>query len=171
MPNSNGTFSQPIPFFRFLDSVGNGSGSKTMVANFSGAATSYKMIVPAGKIYIATQFVIHISGAGSYSATNFGGIATLTNGILLNIRMNGVVGSLLDNVAIKDNSTFYHMSPQLMQIINLAGATSVLVAQYNPSDFGLPATLNGDTGDYIEAVLHDDFSLLGTFDMHVKGYV
>lgn len=142
-----------------------------MAGNFAAAATSYKMIVPAGKIYVATQFVLHISGGGSYSATNFGGIAGLTNGILLNIRINGTVGSLLDNVPIKDNSTFYHMSPSNMQIINLAGATSVLVAQYNPADFGLPATLNGDTGDYVEAVLHDDLSLLGTFDMHVKGYV
>ncbi len=171
MPNSNGTFSVPVPLFRFLDSVGNGTGSKTMVANFAGAATSYKVLVPAGKIYVLTQFVIHISGTGTYSAVNFGGISGLTNGVLLNIKMNGNIGPLVDNVPIKDNSTFYHLSPSSVQIINLAGSTSVLVAQYNPTDFGMPATLNGDAGDYIEAVLHDDLSALGTFDMHVKGFV
>lgn len=90
---------------RYLDTVGDGSGSKDM----SGAVDTYFLTPPAGMMYIIDE--IRIIGWDDQVAAGvtFMGIAALTNGCKLEIRSQPgasaaiVIEDLTDGLPIKSN--------------------------------------------------------------------
>lgn len=172
MPRIDGFFSQPMPVIRFLDTVGNGSGNKNIAGNYAAAPQSFKMIVPAGLIYIISSFNVHISDSGNFTSGGFGANALpLTNGFQINAKMNGNIGSLIDNMPIKTNANFLHISQDTTLLTAFSGGGNVLSSTFTPTSFGIAGYFNGDKGDYLEIIVNDDLTFIKDFHAIVKGYV
>lgn len=171
MPYNDGLYHKPLPFMRFLDSVGNGSGTKDLNGNYSVTPQSFKMIVPAGVTYVVNQFTVHIGDNGTFSVDQFGSMAALANGCLMNMQINGIVYSLLDNTAIKNNGNFFHFSAATDLIVAFSGTGNLLQSTFTGADFGCVAMLNGDLGDYLEIIIQDNLTGLTNFHAIARGYI
>lgn len=95
------------PFFRFLDTDGDGTGTKVAIGNYSGGQ-DFKYVHPRGSNTIADihRLMVHIQDTSPLSADEYGGLAALTNGIqLLVTDVNDVTfRDLTDGVPIKSNA-------------------------------------------------------------------
>jgi hypothetical protein len=92
--------------FRFLDTTGDGSGTKNANVNGSVTPVIFRINAPTGYEYIIPRMLVKIEDASaSFSAENYGAISTLANGITLAIHdENGdSILDLLDGLTIKSN--------------------------------------------------------------------
>lgn len=140
---------------RFLDTNGNGTGTKNANGNYSGAEEIFYIQPPSGQKYKIGSLVISIVDNGAYGYDNYGAMNALTNGIIFRVR-NGagtVLLDITDGIPIKKN----------------AGFTRITSEFYTPKDhifirinfvdsFGSSITLDGDNGEKLEAVLNDNFT-------------
>ena len=166
------------PLVRFLDTVGDGSGSKNVIGNYSAVAETFLCTPPVGKIFTFYSLTLHITAniAGNVNAADYAAVAGgLTNGYLLTTKnASGTIFNLTDDVPITDNEELEHLG---------AGDTTVRIIEYSGNDksiivyidffeqFGKPIVLKGDNGEYFEGFFNDDFSAIIDHHFILKGNV
>lgn len=95
------------PFFKFLDTVGDGTGTKIAIGDYSGGM-DFKFVHPAAAVNDTEvhRLMIHIEDTSPFSANQYGGLSELTNGIqLLQCDENGATfRDLTDGLPIKSNA-------------------------------------------------------------------
>jgi len=91
---------------RYLDTDGDGTGTKNAIGDYSGAAEEFFIEVPASKHYSIARLIVRIEDVGNFDAGKYGNNITLTNGIEVEVRDNDdvVLIDLTDGVAIKTNA-------------------------------------------------------------------
>lgn len=93
--------------FRYLDTVGDGSGTKTANGNYSVTPQNFliKPSISEGLTYAIHSLIIQIEDAAAFDSGTYGNLAALTNGIQLYVaNASGVsVMDLLDGAPIKTN--------------------------------------------------------------------
>jgi hypothetical protein len=93
--------------FRYLDTVGDGSGTKTATGNYSSTPTNFLIKPPAsgGLTFAIHSLIIQIEDGAVFDSGTYGNLAALTNGIQLYVaNVSGVsVMDLLDGAPIKTN--------------------------------------------------------------------
>lgn len=124
------------------------------IGNYAAAATSFRYAPAAGEIVSVQKLNAYIFG----NPTNLTGYGSspLTNGITVNVSQNSTVTDLTAGQTLRLFLDWSRHSDQI-QVNN----ASTLRQMFTTWKFSVPILLNGDTGDYIEAVLNDDFSSLG----------
>lgn len=99
------------PFFRFLDTNGDGTGTKNATGNYASAADDFYLQHPANavtKCYLH-RMIIHIADSANPSADVYGNLAAaLTNGIqFLVLDANGdTFRDLTDGEPVKSNAEY-----------------------------------------------------------------
>lgn len=157
---------EPRKFFRLLDTVGDGSGTKNAAVDHSGAAVAYK-IKPntsadpkvASEVFDIQKLNIVIEDDG-IKADLYGGLAALTNGIqVLILDANGTKIDLTNGVTIKKNYDYARLGK--VQESSTGAATNFVTvtidfAKLNQYNCGV--RLDGAKSELLEVLLHDNFS-------------
>jgi hypothetical protein len=159
--------------YRFLDTVGDGSGTKNAVGDYSagtGTPTSFKIVPPSGELYTLSRVIVQIRDSGLISAEGYGGLAALTNGVELRVRDGaGTVLDLVNGLPVKSNAGWGSFCYDVALTEFGAGDNFVQV-RWTFSKSGKALELNGDEGEYLEAYLSDDLTGLVGHTFQVQGF-
>ena len=145
-------------FSRMLDTVGDGSGTKDAVGNYSGAATSFKLKPPAGLIAEVGRVIIQIRDTVAPNSDKYGNNITLTNGISVKITRAGeVIRDLTDGLPIKSNAEWGRMCFDIKET-GFASGTAFVQARWTFRRFSEKGLiLNSGSDDALEFILNDSF--------------
>jgi len=91
---------------RYLDTAGNGTGTKNAVGNYAGAVEEFYIEPGAGECFNLTRLIVTIEDAGGGTAQEYGNIgAALTNGIEVIVENEDgtTIMDLTDGVPVKSN--------------------------------------------------------------------
>lgn len=145
---------------RHLDDIGNGTGNKDFIADYSGAQEIAFIQPPAGKIYRISRLLVLVSGqANSFKTDNYGSIPELTNGIIVRTQDDsGTIVNFTDNIPIKTNGDWGGKCFDAE--IYTAGATNdtYLRVRWTFAASGQQIRLIGDRNERFEICLNDDFT-------------
>jgi hypothetical protein len=160
-----------MPLIRFLDTNGDGTGTKNAVGNYAASATNFYIQPPVGTSYVLTQFYIQLSDAGAFGQSVYGSLAAaLTNGLQIKgYRGANITLDLTDGLPIKINDHFTHLSDSV-NVINWAGGVNTLTCSFDSHTFGTPFILNGNYADRLQVICNDDFTLLVDQTFLVRGF-
>lgn len=99
--------------YRFLDTTGDGTGTKNANVDGSSTAVLFKYTPETKDRTNIHRMIVHIEDTAPFSADEYGNLgAALTNGILVQIRKqadDAVVLDLCDSVPVKTNSQWSRM--------------------------------------------------------------
>ena len=159
--------SQLIPFMKYLDTVGDGSGTTNAIGDYSGATTVFKTVCSSGSGMTVQSLLIHISGNSNFTLTGYGNGVALTNGVTLQANIGGVSYVFNSAFPIKSNDDWAHISPSINHL-TFVGSGDSLVIPFLVADFGIPLVLG--LGDSLQVNLHDSFTGLVSQHFIAKGY-
>lgn len=165
-----------IPLFEFLDTVGDGSGTKNAVGDYSNQ--QFKIVPPAPTIYYIRRMIVNIVDTGNMNAGTYGVLSALSNGISINYVSNGVTYDLTGEVTVKTNGDWGRYCYDV-SISDLGAVTNYVTARWTFAKAlgGLvegietpnALTLYGNNGDYFYANLNDDFAGITSHYFMVQG--
>ena len=160
----------PSPIFRYLDTNGDGSGTKDSAGNYAAGAEIF-YIQPTGRIRIY-RMIIRIEDASGFDAGGYGSItptAALTNGII--IRLQNDAGTLVDltnGLPIKTNSQWANLCYDAT-LLSFGTGNDSLVIRWTFSRSGEPFYLDGGKNERLEVVINDDLSTVAAQYFMVQG--
>jgi hypothetical protein len=160
-----------LPLLRFLDTNGDGTGTKLANGNYSGTPEIFFIKPPVDQIFAVTEILIHISDALNFTISGFASRSALTNGLMIEAKRNGTtVFDLTDGEPLKTNPQLTHLTSQVNILDFIAGENSMILG-FNANNFGTALHLNGRLNDTLEIILNDDFTSLDDFHFIVHGAV
>lgn len=164
---------QNMLLYRYLDTVGNGSGTKNANGDYSGGVTTFALAPPAATIYRVARMIVSIGDEKEMRADGYGAIvAALTNGIQVRIH-NGsdTVLDLTDGVPIKTNTQWgaacYDVEPKTFG----AGPNGLLVVRWTFTKAGQFLRLDGTANEELQVVLNDNLTALISHYFFAQGYI
>jgi hypothetical protein len=143
---------------RFLDTNGDGTGTKNAIGNYSLVAQPFFIQPASNEIFLIYSFLMQLSDSGAlFSIDEYGNLNTaLTNGLLVRLKRAGVVTlDLLDGQPIKINDHYAHLAQQV-QLIDWAGTANTLRAEFTVG--AGPYVLYGSEQDRLEVLCNDNFT-------------
>lgn len=164
--------SQRPPINRFLDTVGDGSGTKQAIFNFSATPVPYMIKPAAGEIFRIARLIVRIKTTADIKDAFYGSSTTLTNGIGLRHQSDtGTIDDLCDGIPIKVNDDWGRHCFDFDVGEKTGKKTGT--ARWTFSKGGQYVRLVGTTGDSLQVLLNDDFSGGGFVDhlFFVMGYI
>ncbi len=160
------------PFIRYLDIVGDGTGTKQAAVDYSGGAEEFFIAPPSGDDFVIQQFAMVIADTGSFDGDFFAATAGLLS-IGLAIAVTDAVPvvqiNLLDGIPIKRNSEIFNIFSRVV-LNDLGSGRKILHAVIDFDSMGFPLELDGGINDRLMVTLNDDFSLLDDFYFVARGY-
>lgn len=164
----------PLPIYRYLDTVGDGSGVKSAVGDYSSALTRFRILPPAGALFILHRVVIQIRGAGTsdWPMGDYGPRGPLANGIEVKTRRDGVdLVNLSDNRPVDSNGAWGALCYDVNRQRSGVGTQDQFVdVRWTFAKAGQPLALSGDEAEDLVFELNDDFSTLDSHTFMVQGY-
>ena len=152
--------------FRYLDTVGDGSGTKDAVGNYAGAVEEFKIVPAAGEVMRIHRLIVSAIDTTGMDADKYGNGITLTNGIFVKTKnASGTILDLTDGEPILTNGAWAHLCYDA-DVKTWGSGNDHLVVRWTFSKSGAPIRLVGDDGEYLSVDLNDSFAgLLGHFFM------
>jgi hypothetical protein len=144
----------------------DGTGTEDMNVNGATTPQSFRFTPVTGEVYYVESISIIIEDNANASLTEFGALAALTNGIDFNVKSKGSAPELMVN--LKTNAgilTKFSQDPFVER--RSSGLTSVTTIK-GTIDLKNRIVLDGDQGDYIEAVVRDNITGLTTAKVSVE---
>jgi len=158
--------------FRYLDTVGDGSGIKNAMGDYSGAVEEFLYIAggPAatGRVDLH-RLVIFVRDSGLFTADSYGALAALTNGIEIEVRDSddNILVDLTDGVPVKSNAQWCRVCyDSILQDYGAAG-DSYVVTRWTFTRSGSPLALKA--GDRLVVKLNDDLTGLIDHTFMIQG--
>lgn len=164
--------STPVPFSRYLDTNGDGTGSKNAIGDYSSSATRFYLRPAAGQIFRVCHLITSLCDVGAFTDGAYGNGITLSNGIFIRMADGDDVVSydLTDGLPILYSSHWGRYAAKIDTYNYGASNEHLLVDIDLLEHYGTPVRLVGDNGDYLEVVLNDNFSGLVEHYFLGKGY-
>ena len=161
--------------YRFLDTDGDGTGTKTAVGDYSDDPGSgveiFYIAPPANTVYEIARIIPHVVDAGTFDSGSYGNGIDLTNGIVIRISdSSGVLVDLTDDLPVITNTDWGRLCYDVTRSTFGTG-NEYLHARWTFAKSGQPVRLVGDSGHKLEVVLNDDFSDLVEQYFMVQGIV
>jgi hypothetical protein len=158
----------PIIFARYLDTNGDGTGIKLATGNYSSAAEQFYL----------QRLIVYIEDAlsGQLDPDEYGAVATLTNGILVQVRDSSetVITDYTDGIPIKSNGQWQRVC---FEVTSLSGASNAsLAARWQFNEFvpkgyeyegETPLVLTG--GEKLVVTVNDDLTGLISHTFMAQG--
>lgn len=159
-----------LPFFRFLDTDGDGGGIKNAIGNYSGEGEEIFYLQPAGsEIMRVARIVMCIGDTKDMKAEEYGNLGSaLSNGIQLRVQDDsGTIIDITDGEPIETNAGFgSHMFDVDVKTWGASPTDELLVARFTFAKSGSPLRLEGSKNERLEIVLNDNLEgLLSHFFM------
>jgi len=155
---------------RYLDTNGDGTGSKEATGNYAGGEEIFYLQPPAGEVYILERMLVYIEDNGSFDSGKYGNNITLSNGIEIFVNGDsGVISDLTDGLPIITNA---HWGRQCFDtaLSTYGSGNQSLAIRWTFSKAGVPITLRGNQNERLEVVLNDNFSTLHDHAFLIQGY-
>jgi|TARA_R110002020_G_scaffold85742_3_gene211404 hypothetical protein len=166
LPFLNAQGGQPLT--RYLDTNGDGTGTKNATGDYSGGANFF-IQPPAGEVYTLHRMIISISDA-SLRADHYGGLGSaLSNGIAVTLQNSTGMLSLVDGLPIKLNSDWNHLAHDRQRDAYGSATVENLSIRWSFDKFGGALVLNGDRADKLIVEFSDDLTGLVNHLFMVQG--
>lgn len=157
--------------FRFLDTVGNGTGTKNAVGDYSdsGLGQTVFKIAPQDGVYELTRLIVTIKDTQGVDSDFYGNNITLTNGIEVQYwGSQGLVVDMTDGIPIMSNGDWkrycYDVAPS-----QFGTGNDIVSVRWTFGKTGMETVLRADEGDELRIILHDDFRGLIEHYFEVQG--
>ena len=151
--------------YQWLDTVGDNTGNKRFVGDYSENITYAQITPPAGTYYLIHRLLVTIGDNKKFKDDGYGAMPKLEKGITLQLREGGNdVQEFTDNIPIQQHSDWASLCFNGEMITSKA-----FVARYTFTQAGRPLRLSGNTSDYLRIALHDNFSALTDHRFMVQG--
>jgi len=171
-PGSSGYGPVPTPIYRYLDTNGNGTGTKNAIGDYSVAATSFFIQPAAGEIFRLQRMIVNVHDSQKLKAEEYGNLTALPRGIIVRISdSSGVIQELTDGIPIKTNGEWGALCFDAELYSAAAGNGDYLRVRWTFANAGYPIRLDGNNGEKLEVVLNDDFTGIVHQYFHVQGYI
>jgi hypothetical protein len=158
------------PLYRFLDTVGDGSGTKNARGNYA-IPKLFKIMPPAGSIYKLRRMMVQIESSGSPDAGKYGDSIVLTNGIFVKIYKRGrPYIDLTDGLPIITNTNWGRVCYDVGESTYGQG-TNYVSARWTFGKAGVFIQLDGDKQECFAVVLNDNFNALVSHTFMVQGAI
>lgn len=145
---------------RFLDTVGDGTGTNSAIADSSGAPVSFKIKPGPDEVYFITRLIVTVEDAGGGSAAEYGNLGgALANGVQVrHSNGDGVVEWLTDPAyPVRTNATWGSYCYDVSMKTWGAG-NDLLLVRWTFEKAGHPMILADGDGDFLEVVVNDDLT-------------
>lgn len=159
------------PLSRFLDTVGNGTGTKSATGDYSLGAQDFLIAPGAGQVYSIQRLVVAIEdGAAIADGGVYGALgAALTNGILVAVKDASLtLFDLTDGVPITTNHAW--LARCASRVDGFGTGNGLLVVTWDFAAAGAQLRLVGDDGEKLVVTLEDDFSGLVSHTFVAQGF-
>ena len=174
-PTGSGYGPVPTPIYRYLDTNGDGTGTKNATGNYAAAATSFFIQPAPGEIFRIQRMIVSVHDEQKFKPEEYGNLSALTNGIFVRVSNNGTTLDLTDGVPVKTNGGWGALCFDAELYSAAAGNGDYLRVRWTFAASGYPIRLVGDNNDRLEVVLNDDFNNNGNglIDQYfqVQGYI
>lgn len=159
---------------RFLDTDGDGGGTKDAASDYSdvGAGlTEFKLAPAAGERFLIHDLHIHYDDTGLFDSGKFGNSITISNGVVVQVKnASGVIIDITDGVPCTTNADWLRYCHEVHHL-NMGQGNEMLTAYFSFGKHGTSLRLDGDAGEYLAVILHDDFSGLAEMYFYAEGAI
>jgi hypothetical protein len=168
---------QNLILTRFLDTNGDGTGTKNANADYSGTGGDIFYIQPpAGTVYRLYRMIVHYEDTQGMTATEYGNLGSaLGVGIIVRVQDgSGTISNLTDGIPITTNadwSRFCYDAQLSVWVSSGAPTNDVAQVRWTFAKAGTTIRLDGDQSERLEVVLNDNFAGLIDHYFHVQGYI
>ena len=158
--------------FRYLDTVGDGSGEKLATGDYSVTPQEFKIAPEPGEIFSIGTMIISLCDdlihAGSYGSMAKG---PLDNGIRILLKRGTKVAlDITENFPIKVVADWARLAFNAeLKVWGSGQNNQFLIVRWTYERDGSPVTLSGDRNESLVLVLNDDFSHLTDHRFHIRG--
>ncbi len=157
--------------YRYLDTNGNGTGTKQATGNYATVSDIFYIQPPAAVDYFITRLVIGVEDTTGMQAEEYGNLgAALTNGITVRLQdSGGTVLDLTDGLPVKTNAGWGQLCYDV-DLKSWGAGNELLLVRWTFERAGQPLRLEGEDSGRLEVVLNDDFTGLLAHTFQVQGY-
>jgi len=157
-------------FSRYLDTDGDGTGTKDSAVNHSGAKEEYKIVPPSGTRLAIARLIVSVADGANPSADVYGNLAgALTNGIDVKTKnASGDLVDLCDGVPVKANSDWSRMCYD-MQVQNFGSGDDIVQVRWTFAKSGRSVIVDGTAGEYFSVDINDNLAALSSQFFMVQG--
>jgi hypothetical protein len=162
------------PIYDFLTDDGLTADGTNENANVNGAVTAVPFYrgPPTGEIWAIHRMIVEIEDNATFTADNYGGVSTLTNGVELEVR-EGTTGALiLDVLDSEDITSIADWAAHCYDMTEhtFGSGNNFAVARFTFANAGRPIVLDGDRGEVLIARVNDDLSGLVNHKFMIQGH-
>jgi hypothetical protein len=167
------TGSQRNILTRYLDTTGDGSGTKNAIGNYASSAQIFRIAPASGKVFRISRMLINIEDTAGMKAENYGDTGSpLTNGIEVRTHDgSSTLIDLTDGIPIKTNAhwgrTCYDVD---IKSWSTAPTNELLLARWSFFRCGQYLRLNGSKNQELQVVLNDNLTGLISHYFMVQGF-
>lgn len=152
------------PFWRYLDTAGDGSGSKVATGTYT--STLFFIEPPAGAVYDIQRLIVTVEDSEVISSDTYGAATLAGNGLAIRRVSGSSIITFTDGISVMANVDWRRFCE--VSQTNYAGTGNQLQAI---CEFGGAAVrLNGDRDERLEVLLGDDFSELDGHYFVAEGF-
>lgn len=160
----------PTTFRRFMDSIGDGTGTKSANADFTALGGARRLTPAVDQIMRVTRLTVYVQDY-TIDSGYYGGGLTLSQGITFGVyNAGGKIVDLLDTMYITQTGDYARHGFDI-QLMAFQTGDEMMAASYNFLRAGFPLRLNGELGEYLRVDLADDFTALSEHTFLVEGYL
>jgi hypothetical protein len=156
---------------RYLDTVGDGTGTIQANGDYSGGEEIFFIQPPAGNVFSIARLIVYIEDTIQVIPDNYGGISALANGVTIRVQDDTrTVKDCVDGQPIKTNGQWSRVCFDVNFFTAGSGNKSVVV-RWTFAKSGIPLTLRGSNNERLEAVVNDDLRGLVEHTFMVQGFL
>ena len=162
---------QRTTIFRYLDTVGDGTGTKN--ANVDGSSTPvvFKIKPAAGQIFRISSMITTIRDAGTFGAEGYGVLSELSNGVdVLTYDGAATVLDLTDGLSLTTNASWARACYDA-DVKTWGAGDQFLSARWTFAKSGQMIRLDGDAGEELRIVVNDNLTGLVEHYFFINGYI
>lgn len=152
--------SDPSLVFQYLDTVGDGTGTKNANGDYSSGATQFYIAPGAGVVYDINRMIVTIQDGSGFRAERYGSFgAALTNGIRIE-KQDNIGTTLLEldgGINVKSNGDWGRLCYDA-DLKSWGAGNEFLNVRWTFTKAGGPLRLTGDDNDRLTVILNDDLT-------------
>lgn len=155
--------------FQLLDTVGDGSGIKEAIGDYSSNPTSFRLKHNSGKVRII-RMIVMVEDTGSFDSGLYGNGVSLTNGIRVYVRNKAdeIIQEYTSFPILTNGDWAGHCHD--FNHFTYGSGNEVASIRWTFNKSGQAIFLDFFQGDYLEVYLEDDFSDLVKHRFSVQGH-
>ncbi len=170
--STHSTSTVPLILSRFLDTNGDGTGTKNALGDYGSSSQIFRIKPGAGVVYRINRIIIHLDDVGSITSGGYGAMSALTNGVKISIlnTSDADIVDLTDGVPVKANGDFAAYCHDL-SLQDFGGGVNMFTVRWTFGNHGTFVRLDGDAGESLAVTLNDSFTGLVEHRFMAQGYI